>query len=64
MKEKTAYDLMLEVQELRSMIKDNDKILAECRGKIFVLHSKEKMTTNKMMDAIKELKMIKEQNET
>jgi len=50
---KTAYDLMLEVQELRQQIKENNKILAEARGKIFVLDSLEKKRTNQMMDAIK-----------
>ena len=53
MKPKTAYDLMLEVQELRQQIKENNKILAECRGKIFVLDSLEKKRTNQMMDAIR-----------
>ena len=53
---KTAYELMLEVQELRQQIKDNNKILSEARGKIFVLADKEKLRTNQMMDAVKQEK--------
>jgi len=53
---KSAYELMLEVQELRKQIKDNNQILNTAKNQNFVLQSKEKLRTNQMMDQIKQEK--------